>query len=117
MAQPKNSPDKIAPNRQEVVERLIALESVLRSRNVQSLFLFGSVARDEAQRDSDIDIAVQIKRPFSVFDLSGLTLYLEEQLACPVDVLVDGEETPENQLDHLPHPMRQALDRDRLSVF
>jgi predicted nucleotidyltransferase len=50
--------------RQEVLGILHKHESELRKNfGVQSLSLFGSVARDEARPDSDVDLLVEFNRP------------------------------------------------------
>ena len=53
---------------------------------VKSLALFGSVARDEAHDDSDVDLLVEFSRPVGLFQFIGLKQYLESQLGCPVDL-------------------------------
>jgi predicted nucleotidyltransferase len=47
--------------------------------------LFGSVARDEAQTDSDIDLLVEFDHPVGLFTFVRLKRYLEEILESPVD--------------------------------
>ena len=53
---------------------------------VKSLFLFGSVARDEATSASDVDLLVEFSRPVGYFGLFALQDYLEKLLGCPVDL-------------------------------
>ena len=53
---------------------------------VQSLALFGSVARDEATAKSDVDLLVEFNRPVGYFGLFALQDYLEQLLGCPVDL-------------------------------
>lgn len=53
---------------------------------VNRLALFGSVARDMAQPDSDIDILVEFSRPVGLFQFIGLKQYLESLLGCQVDL-------------------------------
>jgi len=45
-------------DRNEVVAKLKAVEPQLRAPGVGALYLFGSYARDEARRDSDVDVFV-----------------------------------------------------------
>jgi uncharacterized protein len=54
----------------------------LQELEVKSLELFGSVARDEASPDSD----VEFNRPVGLFDFSRVWLYLEDILGCTVDM-------------------------------
>ncbi len=53
---------------------------------VKSLALFGSVARDEATAESDVDFLVEFDRPIGLFDFSRVRLYLEDILGCSVDM-------------------------------
>ena len=52
--------------------------------------IFGSVARDEAGPDSDIDVLVDLEPGRTLLDHAGLMLDLEQLLGCNVDVAVDG---------------------------
>lgn len=54
--------------------------------HVASLTLFGSVARDEARSDSDIDILVEFSQPVGLFHFIELKQRLEEILGCKVDL-------------------------------
>jgi uncharacterized protein len=68
--------------------------SILRERRgelaekygVKSLKLFGSVARDEAGPDSDVDLLVEFYRPMGLFGFIGLQLFLETLLGCKVNL-------------------------------
>jgi hypothetical protein len=59
----------------------------LSNQGVKSLAIFGSVARDEAKVDSDIDILVEFSRPVGLFDFIGLKEYLEALIGRPVDLV------------------------------
>ena len=67
---------KLKEQRQELTERY----------GVASLFLFGSVARDEARPDSDIDLLVEFKQPIGLFQFIELQQQLEALLGCKVDL-------------------------------
>lgn len=62
----------------------------LRQRySVKSLALFGSVVRDEAKSDSDVDVLVEFDRPITLFDLVAVKQYLESLLGVDkVDVVM-----------------------------
>src|SRR5947209_6407844 len=51
--------------------------------------VFGSVARGEADSESDIDLLVNMEPGRSLLDLSGLLIDLEELLGCNVDVVTE----------------------------
>ena len=54
------------------------------ARNVR---IFGSVARGEADKASDLDFLVELEPGRTLFDLGGLQYELEQALGCPVDVV------------------------------
>jgi predicted nucleotidyltransferase len=73
-------------DKQQVLDTLNAHRDRLSEFPVKALFLFGSVARDEATPESDVDVLVAFDRPVGLFTLLGLKAYLEELLGCSVDV-------------------------------
>ncbi len=54
--------------------------------HVASLSVFGSVARDEARPDSDIDILVEFSWPVGLFHFIDLQQHLEDILGIKVDL-------------------------------
>ena len=73
---------------------------------IKSLALFGSVARDEAQPDSDVDLLVEFDRPVGLFHFIGLQQYLESLLGCKVDLGTPDSLKPmvkENVLQEMIH--------------
>jgi predicted nucleotidyltransferase len=63
---------------------------------VKSLELFGSVARDEAGPNSDVDLLVDFDRRISLFDLVDTALFLERLLGAPkVDLVIRANVIPE----------------------
>lgn len=51
--------------------------------------VFGSVARDEAGPESDIDFLVDLEQGRSLLDLSGLLVDLEQLLGRRVDIVTE----------------------------
>ncbi len=49
--------------------------------------VFGSVARGDADRGSDVDFLVELEAGRSLLDLGGLQMELEFLLGCRVDVV------------------------------
>jgi predicted nucleotidyltransferase len=81
--------------RNEVLAVLRAYWEGLRAdHGVKSLTLFGSVARDEAQPSSDVDLLVEFDRPTGYFGLVRLQLRLQELLGCEVNVGTPGSLRP-----------------------
>lgn len=58
----------------------------LRALGVLSLSIFGSVARDEAGPESDVDVLMEHGPGLSLFDYAGIKIRLEEILNRPVDL-------------------------------
>jgi hypothetical protein len=76
------------------VRRLLEPDrDALRARGVEALYVFGSVARGEADDASDVDILLDVAPDirFSIIDLVGLQLDLQDRLGRPADLhLRDG---------------------------
>ncbi|PTM98518.1 nucleotidyltransferase family protein [Mycoplana dimorpha] len=72
----------------EAIERLQRNADAIRALGATSLYLFGSVARDEAGQASDLDLFIDYdpEKKFSLLDLVGIKLFLEDALALEVDV-------------------------------
>ena len=60
---------------------------VLKRQGVSKAAFFGSVARGESKKNSDIDILVKIGRNKSLLDIVHLKLELEEKLGRKVDIV------------------------------
>ena len=61
-----------------------------RQFGVASLALFGSVARDEAGPDSDVDLLVEFHETPGLSEYMRLKWWLEERLGRPVDLVMKG---------------------------
>jgi len=61
---------------------------------VTSIGLFGSYARDEAREDSDIDIAIEMKREHKFMNFFNLKYYLQDQFKKPVDIGIESTLKP-----------------------
>lgn len=62
------------------------VEGVMRRRGVVEASVFGSLARGDADSDSDVDFLVEFAEGRTLLDLSGLRLDLCEILDREVDV-------------------------------
>ncbi len=56
---------------------------------VTSLALFGSMARNRASDQSDVDIMVDFDGPATSKRYFGVPFYLEYLLECPVDLITE----------------------------
>lgn len=72
--------------REQVIKILREHQAEIDAFGVSRLVPFGSVARDEAHRGSDVDLLVEFERPTGLFGLFALQNRLEELLGCPVDL-------------------------------
>ncbi|MEA1925002.1 MAG: nucleotidyltransferase domain-containing protein, partial [Candidatus Altiarchaeota archaeon] len=78
---------EIKPDMEEIrrIKRIIA--PILKREGVVKAGIFGSYARGEARKDSDIDILVKVKKTkkFSLLDLVRAERELEEHVGRKVD--------------------------------
>jgi uncharacterized protein len=74
--------------RAEALRRLAAHRDELAAMGAGSLSLFGSVARDEAGPDSDVDVLIELGRPLDLFDLGRIQIRLEEIFGQRVDLVM-----------------------------
>jgi uncharacterized protein len=81
--------------RDRVISILKSLKPNLKSLGVHSLAVFGSVARDEAQANSDIDILVDLELPCTFDQYMDVKFYLEEQLGTKVDLVTQKALKPQ----------------------
>jgi predicted nucleotidyltransferase len=73
--------DELLSTKREEIHRIAARYG---ASNVR---VFGSVARGEADEQSDIDLLVDLEPKRSLLELAGLLVDLEELLGCTVDVV------------------------------
>jgi len=72
-----------------VLHCLRAEKKTLEAYGVQSLSLFGSIARNEAETDSDIDLLVSFRQTPGLFEFIALKDYLESILKAKVDLVTE----------------------------
>jgi hypothetical protein len=72
--------------RDEAIRILTANWEQIRVMGVSSMSIFGSVARDEASPQSDVDVLIELDRPIGFFELFDIQDRLEELLGCKVDI-------------------------------
>ena len=89
--------------RDEVLLRLVANREELARLGVRSLALFSSVAREEANPASDIDLLVEFEGAATLDRFLGLENYLQELLGCSVDLLTQRSLKP---------ALRSAIEKD-----
>ena len=60
---------------------------ILKRYGVKRAAIFGSFARGETKKSSDIDILVKIEKDISLLDFIGLKLEIEEALGKKIDLV------------------------------
>ena len=60
----------------------------------RNLRVFGSVARGDSDRDSDLDLLVEMESGRSLIDMGGLLMELQDMLGCKVDVVSEKGLSP-----------------------
>jgi predicted nucleotidyltransferase len=96
--------------REEIIEKLRAMEPELRARGITRLQMFGSRARGDNREDSDLDLLIEVdpSRNLSLFEITGMHLDLTETLGIPT-YLIEGE--------GLKSRFRRRIDDDLVPVF
>jgi predicted nucleotidyltransferase len=96
--------------RQEALQRLAAHKYKLAEFSVRNLSIFGSVARDEAGTESDIDILVEYEPGACVglFAFIRLQRFLSELLETRVDLVTPAALRPEMKEQILREAIRAA---------
>lgn len=93
-------------NKEEVLAALTRHQEQLETLGVKSLKLFGSVARDEAGPDSDIDFLVEFTESGGLFQLFAVQHYLEDLFGCAIDL-----GTEDALREHLREPVLKEVIR------
>lgn len=95
-------------NKQAILARLADnLEEMQQRFSVKTLSIFGSIVRDEATDNSDVDVLVAFEKKASFDIFMDLKFYLEELLGMGVDLVTDKALRPQ---------VRRAIEREMIDV-
>jgi predicted nucleotidyltransferase len=84
-------------------------EAELKRLGVESLYLFGSTARDEARQDSDVDLFFDYQEgKFGLFELMDVKEYTSQILGLEADVMTR---------DSIHKVLRHRIEASALRVF
>jgi predicted nucleotidyltransferase len=97
-------------DRDGVIAALRAHQPELRRRGVRHAALFGSIARGEGKRTSDVDILIELdpQAPVGLFEYVGITQYLADLFRVRVDVANQSSLKP---------LVRSTIERDAIYAF
>jgi len=75
-------------DREKIIATLRAHQAELHRRGVRHAALFGSIARGEGKRTSDIDILIELdpQAPVGLFEYVGITQYIADLFPVGVDI-------------------------------
>jgi predicted nucleotidyltransferase len=96
--------------RSEAISQLMKHADAIKAMGATSLYLFGSTARDEAKPESDLDLFIDYdpESQFSLLDLAGIKVFLDEELGIETDVTTRGGL----------HPMlKEKIERSAIRIF
>lgn len=94
-------------NRDEILRLLQRKRAEINQFDVLSLALFGSVARDEATPDSDLDVLVAFRNEATFDTYMNLKFYLEELVGRSVDLVTEQAVRPQ---------LKSLIQRDAIYV-
>ena len=95
-------------NRDEALKLLRAHKATLAHRfGVVDLAIFGSIVRNRATGDSDVDVLVRFDSPATSKRYFGVQFYIEDLLGRPVDLVTDKA---------LRKEMRPYIEREMVDV-
>ena len=76
--------------RDEILARLTAHREEIEGFGVESLRLFGSMARGEAAANSDVDLLVRFRETPTFSGYMKLRIFLEDLLGAKVDLVTES---------------------------
>jgi predicted nucleotidyltransferase len=93
--------------REEIIDTLVQHRQDLAIFGIRRLALFGSVARNEARHDSDVDVLVEFEGTPTFDRYADLNFYLENLLRHSVDLITSNS---------LRDFMRPSVEQDAVDV-
>ena len=93
---------------ESALQLLSAHKAEIESRfGVRDLALFGSVARNDAREDSDVDVLVEFEGPVTFHGYFDVLFFLESVLGRKVDLVTQDAVRPR---------IRSAIEKDAIHV-
>ena len=101
--------DDVEPSVLTIKQIKERIKPVMEKHHIKDVYLFGSYARGEANRNSDVDIYCDEGDVTSLFKSSAFCFELQEALGKKVDVVTIG-----SQMDEY---FKQQLEEDMIKIF
>jgi predicted nucleotidyltransferase len=96
-------------NRDEAIDRLRTRAADLKRLGVEHLYMFGSMARDEAKAESDVDLFFDYQRgKLGLFELMEVKEAAARILGRPTDIMTR---------DSLHKTLRKRIEASALQIF
>ena len=74
--------------KEEIIKKIRSkIIRILKKNKIKKAGIFGSYARGEQKKNSDVDILVEPPKNISLLDISGLKIELEDKLNKKVDIV------------------------------
>lgn len=86
----------------------IQILPILKKAGVKRSSIFGSFARGEENEKSDLDLLVEPPEGFTLLDLSGLKIHLEESLKRSVDIIT---------YDYIHPRIKPHIEKDKIDIL
>lgn len=95
---------------QAIIDAMRKCRPLLEAEGVTGLFLYGSRARGDHRADSDVDVFIDHDETarFSLFNLAGIKLAIEQQLGLEAHVTTRGSLFP---------AVRSEIEQNAIKVF
>lgn len=98
---------------EEIKEKI---SPIAKKYNIPTVYLFGSYARNEADEESDIDIAISIdESDITGFELMDLEEELKSQFVIPLDFVV--VEDLEKGKSPIALQVKENFEREKVTVY
>ena len=93
---------------QEILRIKKMANPIMKSFGVSKSFLFGSYARNESKKRSDIDFLIEFGKKKSLLDLVALKIKLEKAFKKKVDLVTE---------DAIPFKIKKFIKKDQIKIL